>query len=48
MRASSLDWAAAFLAGLCCPIHIRKPDELRVSMRVLAQNLANWSRREPA
>jgi predicted DNA-binding transcriptional regulator YafY len=44
MRASSLDWAATFLAGLGCPFHVRKPDELRVSMRVLAQNLANWSR----
>jgi len=47
MRASSLDWAASFLAGLGCAFHVRKPDELRVSMRVLAQNLANWSRSAP-
>jgi predicted DNA-binding transcriptional regulator YafY len=48
MRASSLDWAASFLAGLGCAFRVRKPDELRVSMRVLAQNLANWSRSAPA
>ena len=47
MRVSSLDWAASYLAAIGCPFHVRKPDELRVSMRVLAQNVANWSRRAP-
>jgi predicted DNA-binding transcriptional regulator YafY len=46
MRVSSLDWAASFLAGLGCPFHVRRPDPLRASVRALAYNLADWSRRE--
>jgi predicted DNA-binding transcriptional regulator YafY len=40
MRADSLDWAAHVLAGLGCPFTIRKPDELRTSIRALADRLA--------
>ena len=41
MRVSSLDWMAGVLAGLGCGFTIRKPDELRASVRALAQRLAN-------
>ena len=40
MRADSLDWAATVLAGLGCLFTIRKPDELRTSIRALADRLA--------
>ena len=40
MRADSLDWAANVLAGLGCAFAIRKPDELRASVRALADRLA--------
>jgi predicted DNA-binding transcriptional regulator YafY len=40
MRADSLDWAANVLAGLGCLFTIRKPDELRTSIRALADRLA--------
>ena len=45
MRVSSLDWAASFLAGLGTPFHVRRPKELRASVRALAQSLGDWSRR---
>jgi predicted DNA-binding transcriptional regulator YafY len=40
MRASSLDWMAGVLAGLDCGFEIRHPDELRASVRALAERLA--------
>jgi predicted DNA-binding transcriptional regulator YafY len=40
MRADSLDWAASVLAGLGCLFTIRRPDELRTSIRALADRLA--------
>jgi predicted DNA-binding transcriptional regulator YafY len=40
MRADSLDWAATFLAGLGCGFSIRRPDELRASVRALGERLA--------
>src|SRR5215210_5093818 len=40
MRVSSLDWAATLLAGLGCPFRVRRPGELRTSVRALAQRLA--------
>jgi predicted DNA-binding transcriptional regulator YafY len=40
MRADSLDWAANVLARLGCRFSIRKPDELRTSIRALADRLA--------
>ena len=39
MRVGSLDWAAGVLAGLDCPFAIRRPDELRESVRALAERL---------
>ena len=39
MRADSLDSAATVLAGLGCTFKIRKPDELRASVRALGQRL---------
>jgi predicted DNA-binding transcriptional regulator YafY len=39
MRADSLEWAAHVLAGLGCLFTIRKPDELRTSIRALADRL---------
>jgi predicted DNA-binding transcriptional regulator YafY len=39
MRVSSLDWMAGVLAGLGCDFTIRKPDELRASVRALAERL---------
>jgi predicted DNA-binding transcriptional regulator YafY len=40
MRVSSLDWMARILAGLGCAFTIRRPDELRASVRTLARRLA--------
>jgi predicted DNA-binding transcriptional regulator YafY len=39
MRVSSLDWMARILAGLDCAFTIREPDELRTSVRGLADRL---------
>jgi predicted DNA-binding transcriptional regulator YafY len=41
MRVSSLDWTASLLAGLNCRFQVRRPDELRASVRALAQRLAD-------
>ena len=43
MRVSSLDWMATVLARLDCPFTIRAPDELRTSVRALAERLAGWA-----
>jgi predicted DNA-binding transcriptional regulator YafY len=40
MRVGSLDWMASVLAGLDCDFTIRRPDELRSSVRALAGRLA--------
>ena len=40
MRVDSLDWMASVLAGLGCGFDVRRPDELRVSVRELATRLA--------
>jgi predicted DNA-binding transcriptional regulator YafY len=40
MRVSTLDWMATVLAGLGCDFTIRRPDELRASVRALAERLA--------
>ena len=40
MRAESLEWASALLAGLDCPFTIVRPDDLRGSVRALADRLA--------
>jgi predicted DNA-binding transcriptional regulator YafY len=40
MRVGSLDWAASLLAGLGCPFRVRQPEELRASVRALAERLA--------
>jgi len=40
MRVGSLDWMATILAGLGCGFEIRRPDELRISVRELAERLA--------
>ena len=40
IRVGSLDWAASILAGLGCGFTIREPDELRDSVRALADRLA--------
>ena len=40
MRVESLDWVAGVLAGLGCAFTIRRPDELRASVRALAERLA--------
>ena len=40
MRVGSLDWMATILAGLGCGFSIRRPDELRVSVRDLGERLA--------
>ena len=40
MRVSSLDWMARVLAGLDCGFTIHQPDELRASVRGLADRLA--------
>jgi predicted DNA-binding transcriptional regulator YafY len=39
MRAESLDWVAGLLAGARCAFTIRRPDELRDSVRALAARL---------
>jgi predicted DNA-binding transcriptional regulator YafY len=39
MRVVSLDWMAAVLAGLDCGFEIHRPDELRASVRALAERL---------
>ena len=41
MRVDSLDWMATVLAGLGCDFTIRRPDELRTSVRALAERLAS-------
>jgi predicted DNA-binding transcriptional regulator YafY len=41
MRVGSLDWMATVLAGLGCGFVIRRPDELRASVRALADRLAS-------
>jgi predicted DNA-binding transcriptional regulator YafY len=40
MRVDSLDWMATVLAGLDCDFTIRRPDELRASVRALGERLA--------
>lgn len=40
IRVGSLDWAASVLAGLGCGFTILRPDELRSSIRALADRLA--------
>jgi predicted DNA-binding transcriptional regulator YafY len=40
MRVGSLDWMATILAGLGCGFSIRRPDELRESVRALGERLA--------
>jgi predicted DNA-binding transcriptional regulator YafY len=40
MRVESLDWMASVLAGLGCGFTIRRPDELRASVRALGARLA--------
>jgi len=39
MRVGSLDWMAGVLAGLDCPFTIRRPKELRESVRALGERL---------
>ena len=39
MRVSSLDWMASVLAGLGCDFTIEGPEELRASVRALAEHL---------
>jgi predicted DNA-binding transcriptional regulator YafY len=39
MRADSLDWVAGLLAGAACEFEIRRPKELRKSVRALAERL---------
>ena len=39
MRVSSLDWTARILAGRGCRFTIRQPEELRASVRELAERL---------
>jgi predicted DNA-binding transcriptional regulator YafY len=41
MRVDSLDWMATVLAGLGCDFTIRRPEELRASVRALAERLAS-------
>ena len=41
MRVSSLEWMATVLAGLGCAFVIRKPDELRTTVRELGRRLAS-------
>jgi predicted DNA-binding transcriptional regulator YafY len=40
MRVGSLDWTAGLLAGLGCPFTVCRPEELRSSIRALAERLA--------
>ena len=44
MRVSSLDWTASVLAGLGCAFQVRRPEELKVSVAGLAEQLSVWSR----
>ncbi len=39
MRVDSLDWMATVLAGLGCDFTIRRPEELRASVRAVAERL---------
>jgi predicted DNA-binding transcriptional regulator YafY len=39
MRADSLDWVAGLLAGAGCDFTVRRPEELRASVRALADRL---------
>jgi predicted DNA-binding transcriptional regulator YafY len=39
MRAESLEWVAGLLAGGSCDFEIHRPDELRESVRALADRL---------
>lgn len=39
MRVESLDWMARLLAGLGCAFTVRRPDQLRVSVRELGARL---------
>jgi predicted DNA-binding transcriptional regulator YafY len=39
MRVGSLDWMASVLAGLDCDFEVRRPDELRASVRALGERL---------
>jgi predicted DNA-binding transcriptional regulator YafY len=41
MRVDSLDWTARVLAGLGCSFTVRRPDELRASVRQLAERLTS-------
>jgi predicted DNA-binding transcriptional regulator YafY len=41
MRVGSLDWTASVLAGLGCSFTVRRPDELRASVRALGERLAS-------
>ena len=41
MRVDSLDWMAGTLASLGCTFEIRSPEELRTSVRTLADRLAS-------
>ena len=40
MRVGSLDWMASVLAGLGCDFAVRRPEELRASVRALGERLA--------
>jgi predicted DNA-binding transcriptional regulator YafY len=40
MRVSSLEWMASVLAGIGCSFTVREPEELRTSVRMLAERLA--------
>ncbi len=40
VQAEDLEWAARLLAGLGCPLVVRRPDELREHLRTLAAGLA--------
>jgi predicted DNA-binding transcriptional regulator YafY len=44
MRAESLDWVAGLLAGAGCDFTIRRPAELRESVRALAARLSSGTR----
>lgn len=47
MRADSLDWAAGLLAGAGCAFTIHRPDELRTSVRALADRLGDAAVESP-
>jgi hypothetical protein len=40
LRAESLDWAAGLLAGAGCGFDVRRPEELRLALRGLAERLS--------